>query len=402
MNILQINAVNKYSSTGRTTFELHTELLRLNYKSYIAFSETIDNFDSEYKIGNKFNKKVHALMSRISGKQAYFSKKDTLKLLNYLDFIKPDIVHLRNLHANYININILLKYLSDNDIPTVITLHDCWFFTGGCTYYTDVNCNRWQSECGKCPMIGTSMSWFVDSTKDVLQNKEKLISGLTKLAIIGVSDWITSEAKKSILKNAKVVKRIYNWVDLDVFKPGNVSDLRIFKEVGEKFIILGVAQRWNTNKGLEIFKELAKIISDDAIIMLVGEIEDTNLPSNIVSLGSTSDVQKLSEYYSMANVFVNPSIQETFGKVTAEALASGTPAIVRNTTANPEIVGNDEKCGYVLDDMTAKSIWDKINLIKNKHKSHFTYNCRSRAEYLFNKEKCINEYLYVYQQLTKN
>lgn len=116
MKILQINAVNGYSSTGRTTIELNDALTKRGHQSYIAYSETIYSDNKHYKIGNKFGKKLHALLSRIFGLQSYFSSYSTMKLISYISKVNPDVVHLRNLHANYIHLGLLLKYLSKKNM----------------------------------------------------------------------------------------------------------------------------------------------------------------------------------------------------------------------------------------------------------------------------------------------
>lgn len=71
--------------------------------------------------------KLHALLSRITGRQACFSYLATRRLLRELDRINPDAVILRNLHGNYINLPVLLRYLAKKDIVTIPVMHDCWF-----------------------------------------------------------------------------------------------------------------------------------------------------------------------------------------------------------------------------------------------------------------------------------
>ena len=72
------------------------------------------------------------------------------------------------------------------------------------------------------------------------------------------------------------------------------------------------------------------------------------LPDNVIGMECTSNQQELIKFYSAADVFYNPSLEETFGLVTAEAMACGTPAVVMNSTACPELIINDD-CGIVLD-----------------------------------------------------
>ena len=150
MTIVQINAVYEYSSTGRTTKEMHDFFISNGDNSYVFCTnqEKIEN--NIFKIGNTIDYKSHALGSRLLGTQGKFSSLSTHRLVRQLKSINPDIVILRNLHANYINLPILLSFLAKFDIPTIIVLHDCWFFTGHCCYYTDDNCYKWKTECNHC------------------------------------------------------------------------------------------------------------------------------------------------------------------------------------------------------------------------------------------------------------
>ena len=145
------------------------------HQCLVAYSKGKSAFHNSIHIGNDIDHKVHAIMSRITGLQGYFSYLATKKLLAELDAFQPDIVHLRNLHSNYINLHMLLKYLADKDIATVITLHDCWFYTGKCTYYVSAKCNKWQDECGQCPLLhkdNINPTFWFDRTRKCLLDKK--------------------------------------------------------------------------------------------------------------------------------------------------------------------------------------------------------------------------------------
>lgn len=398
MKVLQINAVSGIRSTGRTAVEIADYLNNNGHEGYIAYSDGIP-YEKGYKIGSKVEIKLHGLFSRIFGTQAYFSRYGTKKLLKYIEKIKPDIIHLRNLHGNYINLELLLKYIAAYDIPTVLTLHDCWFYTGKCTHYTIDNCYKWKTECGTCPRLKKdNKSWLFDRTKKMHNNKKKWFSNIPRLGVIGVSEWITNEARKSLLSEAKVITRIYNWLDLEVFKPVNTEDIRNKLDLGDKFVILGVASGWSNAKGLDKFIELSKIISDDMVIILVGKINKSiNLPQNIISINETHNVNELVKYYSTADVFLNLSLEETFGKVTAEALACGTPAIVFNSTANPELVG--ENCGYIVEKLDGIEVLRYIREIQVNGKLYYKENCIKYAKENFSKNDRIRDYESIYKIL---
>ena len=178
MKVLQINAVNKIASTGRNASEIGDYLLSKGHSSTIAYSAgpSVDK-EKEYCIGSKLDAKLHGLLSRISGKQGYFSRGATKKLLSFMDEYSPDVVVLNNLHGNYINLSLLLGYLAKKDIATIAVLHDCWFYTGKCCHYTAQGCYKWKEICGNCPQLKKyNKSWFFDRTEKMLADKKKLFA----------------------------------------------------------------------------------------------------------------------------------------------------------------------------------------------------------------------------------
>lgn len=403
MKVLQINAVYEYSSTGRNVKESNEYMLKKGIESYVAAPKLYGLRGNSYKIGNKLDMKVHALLSRLMGLQGYFSAISTKKLIKYIEKLNPDIIHLNNLHGNYINIGMLLRYISKHDIATVITLHDTWFYTGKCCHYLEDNCYKWKNECGKCPAKKKyNKSWFFDFSRKMQRDKIKWFDAVKKLGVVGVSSWITEAAKESaILGNAAIIETIFNWIDLDKFKPHDTLTLRQELNIEEKFVILGIAQSWSAQKGLDIFIELSKFLPEDCLIILVGNASEDTVKANtkIKFIGTVNDVNLLADYYSMADVFINPSIQETFGKTTAEALAAGTPVIGFNSTATPELVGRDGKCGVIVEKQETAEYLKAVEYIKAKTKSYFTEPCRKRAEENFDKAKNIEKYIDLYERL---
>lgn len=402
MKIVQINACYEFSSTGRTSLELHNYLTEHGIESYKFYSMPMPNSDKGDLIGNWIDHKLHALLSRIFGKQGYFSHIPTYNLIRKLRTINPDVVILRNLHGNYINLPMLIKYLAKNDIATIVVLHDCWFFTGYCCHYTEEKCFKWQTECKSCPLIKKERaSWFFDTTSSVFKDRNKLFKAIPRLAVVGVSDWITEEGRKApVFDNAKIYRRIYNWINLDVFYPrDNGHELR--KKLGLKendFVTLGVSMAWSYRKGLEIFLKLAKQMPDIKIVM-IGQSPKVELPANVIFVPPTNSSDELARFYSMADVLLNFSIQETFGKVAAEALACGTPLIVNNATANPEIPGD---CGIVIENNDINQVIEAVDTIKSKGKSHYKQKCVDRARHLFNKDTNIEQYINLFNKLVAN
>lgn len=345
--------------------------------------------------------KIHGFFSRLFGKQAYFSYFPTKILIKKLNEIEPDVVILRNFHSNYIHMPLLLKYLAKADIATIVVLHDCWFFTGHCCHYTEICCYKWQTECNHCPLIHTNnKSWFFDNSHRIFRDKKRLFGAIPHLTVVGVSDWITNEGRKApIFGNAKRFQRIYNWID---FKKIHYRDnaLTLREKLclaANDFVALGVSMLWDNRKGLDVILKLAEALPDIKIV-LVGNLPAVQLPYNIIPLPPTNSVDELAEYYSMADVFLNFSIQETFGKVAAEALSCGTPTVVNNATANPEITGT---CGEIVDTSDFSSVVEAVKRIRINGKAYYSEHCVQRAHELFDKDKNIMQYVELFKTLSK-
>ena len=398
MKVLQINAIYGFSSTGKTALELNDALIEKGHESIVVTTKASSGVNNAYIMGNKIDWLFHGLFSRLFGLQGYFSFISTKKLINFIKKEKPDVIHLRNLHANYINVPVLLKYIAKNDIPTVVTLHDCWFFTGKCCHYTADNCFKWTEKCDNCPALKKyNKSWFFDFSRKMFNDKKKLFGNISNLTVVTVSDWLLGEVKKSpIFKNAEK-KRIYNWIDTDKFVQTDSKQLKKNLGLENKKVLLCVAGGWTKEKGFETVVKLSQKLNEDERILLVGIVYDKSaLNEKIINVPATESVDELIGYYSMADVFVQPSIQETFGKVVAESLSCGTPAVCFASTANPELV--KDGCGASVPVGDIDSMLKEIRNILDNGKEKYSTNCRNFAVDNFNKEKNIQEYFDLYEK----
>jgi glycosyltransferase involved in cell wall biosynthesis len=219
------------------------------------------------------------------------------------------------------------------------------------------------------------------------------------MTIVSVSNWLDKLVEQSFFKDSNHLC-IYNGIDLELFKPINNSDVIKNKyNINKKFVILGVATTWDRRKGLKDFIELSKYIKNEEIIVLVGLSKEQRriLPSNVLGLPRTENRIELAHLFAASDVFLNLSTEETFGLTTAEALASGTPAIVYNKTASPELVNS--KTGFVVEKNDYLSIIEAIDEIKKNKKEFYKSNCRLRAFKLFNSKDIYNSYFELYNNM---
>ena len=401
MKVAQINAVCGIASTGRTSVELALGLEERGHSSHVFYSYGKNTYPHASRIGNTLDRKLHAVLSRLTGLQGYFSYLPTQRLIRQLKRYQPDVVHLRNLHSNYIHLGALLKYLSKADIPTVITLHDCWFYTGKCTYYVSADCKKWQEQCGSCPLLHidtVNPTFFFDTTRKCLADKKKWLSAIPRLAVVGVSQWVTQEVSNgSILADRKPVT-IYNWIDFDTFHPRE-SDLRKKLALENRFVILVVASTISQIKCLNEIKAIAANMPENWAIVAIGETTEP-LPENVIHIPQTSNAGTLAEYYSMADVCLNTTLYETFGKVTVESMCCGTPVVVYRNTASPELV--EDGCGEIVEQALGMgAVMGALQKVEAAGKERYTNICLEKAHQRFSKDHGVDAYIALYEQLIK-
>ncbi len=402
--LLQICVEGNTGSTGRLAEALGKLAIENNWVSYIAHGRFSRPSQSKIiKIGTKLDVAFHGLLTRLFDMHGLGSRKATMTLIKTIDDIKPDIIHLHHLHGYYINIKILFNYLAKQSIPVIWTFHDCWSFTGHCAHFDYVGCNKWKTECSICPQKHEyPASFFIDRSNKNFHLKKELFTSVSNLTIVPVSGWLGNVVGKSFLKSIPRTV-IYNGINTDLFRENiDNEECKQRYSLMNKFVILGVANPWSRKKGLFDFIELSKRIDENMLIVMVGltKSQIKTLPSNILGLSRTENQAQLKDLYSASDVFLNLSVEETFGLTTAEALACGTPAIVYDSTACPEIV--DSETGFVVAKGDIDGILDSIRFVERSGKKKFSQNCRKRAVSFFNLGDRLNDYFKLYKKVLIN
>ena len=401
MRVLMINSFFSVGGPPRIMNGIYDTLKENGHECKIAAAREKEYAPKDsIKIGNKLTVYKNAILSRLFDSEGFCAKSETKKLVEQIEEYKPDIIHIHNLHGYYINIEILFDYLKSANIPVVWTLHDCWVFTGHCPHFDFVGCSQWKSgECRKCiqKAIYPKCIGFSNSHKNY-KRKKKAFTGINNMISVSVSHWLKSTISKSFLKDYQC-EVIYNGVNLECFKPTK-SDFRKKYGLENKSLLLGVAQHWELRKGFDDFIELAKRLDSEYAVVLIGisDEQKKQLPDNVIAIDSTNSAEELAEIYTAADLFLNLSVEETFGLVTVEALACGTPVLVYNKTASPELI--DESCGMVvkkengidaLYDAVCQKLWKNLS----------PDDCVSRAE-KFDKNKKYIEYVRLYEKIVKD
>jgi len=398
--LLQINSVVNSGSTGRIAEEIGIEAMKNGWKSYIAYGRNALPSKSEtIKMGNDWDIKWHGLQTRLFDRHGLASKKATKKLVEKIKEIKPDIIHLHNLHGYYLNIEILFNYLAKTDIPIVWSLHDCWPMTGHCAHFSFIGCEKWKTQCQRCPQKRRYPAChIIDRSYKNYQLKRRLFTSVRKMTLVPVSNWLADIVKDSFLKDYPQ-KVIHNGVDTTAFWPQISGEIREKYKIRDNFVLLGVANVWDQRKGLDDFIRLSKLLKDNEVIILVGVKEKTikALPQNIIGIKRTEDITELAELYSLADVFINPTWEDNFPTTNLEALASGTPIVTYRSGGSAEAVTTET--GFVVEQGDLAGIRTAIDTVKSKGKSFYSEACRERAVKMFNNNDRYAEYIQLYEQM---
>ena len=363
MKILMINSVCGIRSTGRICTDLAQMLENEGHEVKIAYGrvDEVPEHLQKYavRIGNNFDSTIHAVQSRVFDNHGWGSARETRKFLKWADQFNPEIVWLHNIHGYYIHVERLFQWLKKRNQKTYWTLHDCWAFTGHCAHFDYVGCEKWTTGCYKCPQLKEYPKTIgFDSSDRNWKKKKEIFTSLDDMHIFTPSQWLANRVAESFLGKYPITV-CPNGIDLKVFKPIE-SDIKKEYHLDKKRILLGVSTVWYEKKGYKHFLELSKLIPDEWQIVLVGisNAQSQELPVNITGIPRTNSIDELAKWYTAADYFVNPSFEETMGLTTVEALACGTPAIVYNKTALPEVLSDES--GIILKNCSAKAIKDAV------------------------------------------
>lgn len=401
MKVLQINTSVNIGSTGRIAEDIGKLLQSENHQSIIAYGRNAHNSNSDLiKVGKRSDLLFHLLLTRLLDQHGFGSRIATEKFVKKIERVRPDIIHFHTIHGYFLNIDVLITNIEKLKIPVVWTFHDCWPFTGHCSYFDSVSCYKWQSECNKCPNLnGYPKSWFLDNSRNNFYRKRALFTNLKNLTIITPSYWLANHVQNSFLKDFQI-KVIHNGVDLNVFKyRGDNEAIREKYKISNKKFILGVANIWDERKGLLDFIRLREKLTNEIEIVLVGLKNDqiNRIPDGIVGIKQTRNAEELARIYSSASIFLNPTYVDNFPTTNIEALACGTPAITYNTGGSPEAI--DGNTGFIVEQGDIEGIIFAIQEILNKGEENYRYNCRQRAEKLFDKNSRFKEYIKLYKDI---
>lgn len=376
-----------WGSTGKISRGLYNYLQNKDIVLYTCHGrgrKTNSPFD--YKVDYAFEVYTHYFIEKLTGQMCHGSRMATKRLIKFLRSHNVKGVYLMNLHGYYLNEKLFFDYLAKEDIKVVYLMVDEAPFLGNCTYAN--GCTLYCKSCEGCKLLkGWQKAIFGERSKAAYLIKDE---GYKKINATFVGpEFVVLSAKTSPLLKGKCLEVVDEAIDVQVNKPQDTSLLKRELGIKEDQIVIGcVAPFSYPRKGVKFFVEAAKKLESDNrfVFVQVGyDIKDkSGLPKNYIPIEYVNSQDILIQYYSLADLFVFPSIQDTMPNACLEALSCGSPLLCFNTSGMP----------YMADD-TVMTLVEPENvdqmveiIIHTKKKDDETINrCRSYALKRFDNQK---------------
>lgn len=294
------------------------------------------------------------------------------------------IIHLHNLHHCNIDVTYFYKFLANNNFVCLYTLHDSWTYTGGCYFYSHIQCNLWMYGCKKCPLK-------IKQSEKQLKKRTKQLCKIQKLTLLPCSAWLKNELSRSALKT---IPFIVNNGETSLKPFSGKSQLREKYNIKDKIVLISVAAYWSDWKGINYLYELSNILPENYVLLLIGENIEIKR-SNIINPGLITDSNLLAEHYSISDVFVSVTQSDNLPLVLMEAQICGLPIVGFGHGGTPELItnksgimaGTDNNVNILLE--TIKFVVEKkpfskedITASGNRFKK---YECAKRQLDIYNK-----------------
>lgn len=403
MNILLINTAYLGGGAEKVTRQLFNGFDNTDIKMHLLCGRP-DPKSANYDI--IYDKKLPYFFSRLYGKVAPFRKYDpyaTKRIIDAIGKYNIDIVHLQNIHGNYMGIQDVAEI--SKYCPVVWTLHDMWALTGHCAH--PFECTKWiDGCCSNCPKPDVYPGIHSDVADDMLKVKKDSFVA-KNITFVSPSNWLKNQFLNSYLKD-ETITVINNGIDTNFYVPLDRSTLRTKYNIPvNKHVLLFAASDLNSQfRSFPHLLAALKLINNkkDYSLVVLGNCSDEiefDKDFDVYKMGYIKDEKVMNEMYSLSDVFITPSLADNFPCTTVEAFASGIPVIAFATGGLVEQIDSDTgilvPCGD--SDSLSKaimSIFEDSDKLASMNKA-----CRKKAVELYSEEKMLASYSSLYHHILK-
>jgi glycosyltransferase involved in cell wall biosynthesis len=392
---------------GRAAYRLHKGLQNAGVESVMWVGAKRSNDDSVRNMqagffAKKLTKvyvhleKIYIRMFGGRARDMFSAGKPAHNFIKQIKKEAPDIVHIHWINRGFINLQALKKL----NIPVVISLHDMWWFTGGCHY--DEYCGRYQEKCGKCPVISSNHEQ--DLSYKLLQHKNKVLNSIPNLTFIGLSSWMADSIHNSFIGINKNIRHLPNGIDTDKFAPQDGKKLRT--ELGlptnKKLVLFAAVDALSEiRKGYSYISNALEYLTSDFELVIIGEKSNDDTVSGLKAhfIGEVTDDSLLVKYFSVADVTVVPSLQENLSNLIMESLSCATPVVSFAIGGNGDMVKH-KQTGYLAKECNVEDLAKGIEYCCNVNNNEsLSANAREFILNHFNIADVTNKYVELYRSV---
>lgn len=409
MKIVHLSSNEDNSGAAKAALKIHNQCLINNHDSRLLvqkkFSNNNDVVDAakyrNFFFTANFNSRINTLPLK-----AYFNRKDLTWSPSFFSYLKvknnpliksADIIVLYWICEGFLNIAEISKLLKMNK-PIIWRLSDMWPLTGGCHY--SYGCNKYEKNCGECDQLNSNT--LFDLSSYTLKRKKILWKDNKSLTLVAPSKWLYNCIKNSSVFYNVDTRLIPTGVDINIFKPKKLDENL---DGNNKIILFGSIDPYRDYRkgGSYLIKALDKLSNRDQLKLLIfGDNKNISFNNyNYDSIGMIDNKEILSSYYSSADVFVAPSLEENLANTVLESMSCGTPVVAFKVGGMTDII--DHKINgylaepYNIDDLARGIEW----ILKHENKKMLRLEARKKIKEVFSLENEMKRYNELYLELNE-
>ncbi|MFA0079699.1 glycosyltransferase family 4 protein [Vibrio artabrorum] len=405
MKILIVNATDLKGGAARAAYRLHKGLISQGIDStMLVQNKSSDDYTVKVAPGkvsalvSKFRPFIEGLLTNSSRLKGAFSSAriPSGKLINFINELNPDIVHLHWINDGMIRI----EDLKNINAKLVWSLHDMWGFTGGCHY--SKSCVLYREKCGNCHFLKDKSE--KDQSRSVYNRKLKTYSQLPNLSIIGLSKWMEKEARTSKLFSGCNITNLPNPINVSTYKKLDKQYCRkVLNLPADKQLVLfgAMGATSDERKGFnELFKSLDHVNADDIELIVFGASEpevSQSFPFPVRYMGLLNDDWTMAVLYSAVDVMVVPSLQENLSNTIVESLMCCTPVVGFDIGGNSDMIEHLDN-GYLAKELDINDLANGISWVLNNG-DDLILPSNNKAIDKFSEETVVPKYIKHYREL---
>lgn len=325
------------------------------------------------------------------------------EIIHCSEFLAADIVHYHILHNEMVS---LLDYPRlMNAKKSVWTIHDPWIVTGNCIHPLD--CDKWKSGCVGCDRTNEPFELSNDNTDFMWEQKKRIMSQINPHIVV------SSGFMKKYLEESPITGHFSNihiipfGVKTEKYAHANQEKPRGRFRTGSDKLVIGFRVNSAEIKGCRyIYEALRKIKLGNKIQLICvgggGVPDDIKGMYQTTELGWVDDESEMLDFFQSCDLFLMPSMAESFGMMAVEAMASKCAVICFRGTVLEEVT-NAPDCGIAVEYLSSDALASEVVRLA-EHSEEVVRRGEKGFEYVeahYRFESYVDRHIELYEELAE-